>query len=133
MPEGQIVALIGPNGAGKTTLFNAASRLQKMTSGRIWFSGKDVTRSATAEVARLGMARTFQNLRIYPNMSVLENVLVGCHRHERTGLFGGGLGLPRQRREERASRERAMATLALLDLEEMASLPPRAFLMVPSV
>jgi ABC-type branched-subunit amino acid transport system ATPase component/ABC-type branched-subunit amino acid transport system permease subunit len=121
--EGRIVALIGPNGAGKTTLFNAASRLQKTTSGRIWFSGKDITRSATAEAARLGMARTFQNLRIYPNMSVLENVLVGCHRHERSGLFSGGLGLPRQRREERISRERAMSALALLDLQEMASLP----------
>ncbi len=123
VPEGKIVALIGPNGAGKTTLFNTASRLQKMTCGRIWFAGKDITRAATSEAARLGMARTFQNLRIYPNMSVLENVLVGCHRHERTGLFGGGLGLPRQRREERASRERAMATLALLDLADMASLP----------
>jgi ABC-type branched-subunit amino acid transport system ATPase component/ABC-type branched-subunit amino acid transport system permease subunit len=121
--EGQIVALIGPNGAGKTTLFNAASRLQRLTAGTIRFAGKDVTKKSTADTARLGMARTFQNLRIYPNMSVLENVLVGCHRHERTGLWAGGLGLPHQRREERASRERAMRALAMVGLEEAAPAP----------
>jgi ABC-type branched-subunit amino acid transport system ATPase component/ABC-type branched-subunit amino acid transport system permease subunit len=121
--EGQIVALIGPNGAGKTTLFNAVSRLQKMTAGTIRFAGKDVTKMSTADTARLGMARTFQNLRIYPNMSVLENVLVGCHRHERSGLWAAGLGLPRQRREERASRERAMRALASVGLQGAASIP----------
>ena len=106
--EGEIVALIGPNGAGKTTLFNAVSRLQKLTAGTVHFAGQDVTKLSTANTARLGMARTFQNLRIYVNMTVLENVLVGCHRHERSGLWAGGLGLPHQRREEKASRERAM-------------------------
>jgi ABC-type branched-subunit amino acid transport system ATPase component/ABC-type branched-subunit amino acid transport system permease subunit len=121
--EGQIVALIGPNGAGKTTLFNAVSRLQKLTAGRIVFAGKDVTRMSTANTARLGMARTFQNLRIYPNMSVLENVLVGCHRHEKSGLWAGMLGLPHQRREERASRERAMSALAAVGLEGSSYLP----------
>ena len=79
------------------------------------------------------MARTFQNLRIYPNMSVLENVLVGCHRHERTGRSGGGLGLPRQRREERASRERAMATLGASTLRRWPHFLRRAFPMVPNV
>ena len=69
------------------------------------------------------MARTFQNLRIYPNMTVLENVLVGCHRHERSGLWAGGLGLPHQRREERRSRERAMQALASVGLEAVAHLP----------
>jgi ABC-type branched-subunit amino acid transport system ATPase component/ABC-type branched-subunit amino acid transport system permease subunit len=121
--EGQIVALIGPNGAGKTTLFNAASRLQRVTSGTIRFNGKDVTGMSTADTARLGMARTFQNLRIYVNMTVLENVLVGCHRHERSGLWAGGLGLPHQRREEKASRERAMRALAVVGLEGVAFLP----------
>ncbi len=121
--EGQIVALIGPNGAGKTTVFNAVSRLQKLTAGRIRFAGKDVTKLSTANTARLGMARTFQNLRIYANMTVLDNVLVGCHRHERSGLFAGALGLPRQRREERASRERAMRALATVGLEDRAHLP----------
>jgi branched-chain amino acid transport system ATP-binding protein len=121
--EGQIVALIGPNGAGKTTFFNAISRLQKLSAGKIQFSGRDVTKMSTANTARLGMARTFQNLRIYPNMTVLENVLVGCHQHERTGLWAGGLGLPHQRREERASRARAMQALDTVGLRGVAALP----------
>jgi len=123
VPEGQIVALIGPNGAGKTTLFNAVSRLQPLTSGRVWFGGQEITKLDAASAARLGMARTFQNLRIFVNMSVLENVLVGCHRHERTGFWAGGLALPNQRREEKASRARALAALELVGLREKAMLP----------
>ena len=121
--EGQVVALIGPNGAGKTTLFNGVSRLQKLTQGTVEFAGADVTKVSTADTARLGMARTFQNLRIYVNMTVLENVLVGCHRHERSGLWAGGLGLPHQRREEKTSRERAMRALAAVGLADKAHLP----------
>lgn len=121
--EGEIVALIGPNGAGKTTLFNAVSRLQKLTKGTVHFAGQDVTRLSTANTARLGMARTFQNLRIYVNMTVLENVLVGCHSHEHTGLWSGGLGLPRQRREEKGSRARAMKALSAVGLADKAFLP----------
>ena len=120
---GGIVALIGPNGAGKTTFFNAITRLQKLTTGTIRFAGRDVTHLSTADTARLGMARTFQNLRIYPNMTVLENVLVGCHRHERSGLWAGGFGLPQQRREERRSRERATQALASVGLDSAAQLP----------
>jgi branched-chain amino acid transport system ATP-binding protein len=123
VPEGEIVALIGPNGAGKTTLFNAISRLQRLAGGSVRFNGRDITHMSTADSARLGMARTFQNLRIYVNMTVLENVLVGCHRHERSGLWAGGLGLPRQRREEKRSRERAMRALSSLGLESSAYLP----------
>ncbi len=123
VPEGGIVALIGPNGAGKTTFFNAVSRLQKLTAGTVRFAGKDVTHLSTADTARLGMARTFQNLRIYPNMTVLENVLVGCHRHERSGLWAGGFGLPHQRREEKRSRERALQALAAVGLEAAAPFP----------
>ena len=121
--EGQIVALIGPNGAGKTTVFNAVSRLQRLAAGRVTFAGEDVTKVTTADTARLGLARTFQNLRIYSNMSVLENVLVGRHRHERSGLWACGLGLPYQRREERASRDEAMAVLEFLGLADSAALP----------
>ncbi|OFW57593.1 MAG: hypothetical protein A2133_03420 [Actinobacteria bacterium RBG_16_64_13] len=121
--EGQIVALIGPNGAGKTTLFNAVSRLQKLTQGTVEFAGQDVTKVSTANTARLGMARTFQNMRIYVNMTVLENVLVGCHQHERSGLWAGGLGLPHQRREEKASRERAIRALSAVGLADRAHLP----------
>ena len=123
VPEGEIVALIGPNGAGKTTLFNAISRLQRLAGGSVRFNGRDITGMSTADSARLGMARTFQNLRIYVNMTVLENVLVGCHRHERSGLWAGGLGLPHQRREEKRSRERAMRALSSLGLESSAYLP----------
>ncbi len=121
--EGSITALIGPNGAGKTTLFNAISRLQPLTSGRIWFNGQEITRLDAATTARLGVARTFQNLRIFVNMSVLENVLVGCHRHERSGFWAGGIGLPSQRKEEKRSRERAMDALELVGLRDKASLP----------
>lgn len=121
--EGEIVALIGPNGAGKTTLFNAVSRLQKLTKGSVRFAGREISQMSAANTARLGMARTFQNLRIYVNMTVLENVLVGCHRHERSGIWAAGLGLPHQRREERASRDRAMRALAAVGLENSAHLP----------
>ena len=121
--EGSISALIGPNGAGKTTLFNAISRLQEMTDGRVWFADTELTKLGPAEAARLGMARTFQNLRIFVNMSVLENVLVGCHRHEHSGFWAGGLGLPSQRREEKRSRQRAMDALELVGLNEQANLP----------
>ncbi len=121
--EGTITALIGPNGAGKTTLFNAVSRLQELTSGRIWFGDTELTKLDPASTARLGMARTFQNLRIFVNMSVLENVLVGCHRHEKSGFWSGGLGLPSQRREEKRSRQRALDALELVGLKEQAMLP----------
>ncbi|OFW60712.1 MAG: hypothetical protein A2133_03650 [Actinobacteria bacterium RBG_16_64_13] len=121
--EGSITALIGPNGAGKTTLFNAVSRLQRTAGGKIWFGDQDLTKLDAASTARLGMARTFQNLRIFVNMSVLDNVLVGCHRHEKSGFWSGGLGLPSQRREEKRSRARAMDALALVGLQEQADLP----------
>jgi ABC-type branched-subunit amino acid transport system ATPase component/ABC-type branched-subunit amino acid transport system permease subunit len=121
--EGSITALIGPNGAGKTTLFNAISRLQTMTTGRVWFDETELTHLRPAEAARLGMARTFQNLRIFVNMSVLENVLVGCHRHEKSGFWAGGLGFPAQRKEEKRSRERALDALDLVGLKEQAMLP----------
>ncbi len=120
---GQIVALIGPNGAGKTTLFNVISRLQRASGGRVWLGGEEITELSPAAGARLGMARTFQNLRIFENMDVLENVLVGCHRHEKAGLIAGGFGLPKQRREERASRARALDALRLVGLDAVAHQP----------
>ena len=104
--EGSITALIGPNGAGKTTVFNAISRQQESTGGRICFEETELAKLIAADAARQGMARTFQNLRIFVNMSVLENVLVGCHRHEHSGFWSGGLGLARHSAEERQSRAR---------------------------
>ena len=121
--EGAISALIGPNGAGKTTLFNVISSLQKPSAGRVWFGGTEVTSSAAAATARLGMARTFQNLRIFPNMSVLDNVLIGCHRHEHAGIVGCGLGTPGQRAEEKTSRARAFDALELVGMADHAFRP----------
>jgi ABC-type branched-subunit amino acid transport system ATPase component/ABC-type branched-subunit amino acid transport system permease subunit len=121
--EGSITALIGPNGAGKTTLFNAISSLQPVVNGRVLFADHDLSRLKPADTARLGIARTFQNLRIFVNMSALENVLVGCHRHEKSGFWSGGFGFPSQRREEVRSRQRALDALALVGLADKAHLP----------
>ncbi|MBI4786553.1 MAG: ATP-binding cassette domain-containing protein [Chloroflexi bacterium] len=121
--EGHIAALIGPNGAGKTTLFNVISGLQRSTAGRLVFSGQEITHRRAADIARLGIARTFQNLRIFGNMSVLDNVLVGRHRHEKSGYLAAGFGLPSQRMEERESRARAMQVLALVGLDRYAARP----------
>ena len=121
--EGSITALIGPNGAGKTTVFNAISRQQALTGGTISLGQTDLVRLAPADAARQGMARTFQNLRIFENMSVLENVLAGCHRHERSGFWSCCLGLRRQRAEEQRSRQTATEVLSLVGLAEMCDRP----------
>ena len=121
--EGPIAALIGPNGAGKTTLFNVVSGLRRPSAGRVWFAGQDVTHRPAAYIARLGMARTFQTLRIFDNMSVLENVMVGRHRHEKTGFVEPGIGTPRHAQEERSSRRHSLRALALVGLDHLAERP----------
>lgn len=120
IPKGVTAAVIGPNGAGKTTLFDVISGLRSPHAGRISFAGEDITGRSPVLVARLGMARTFQNLRLFPNMNVLENVMAGRHRHERAGFVSSALGLPGQRREERRSRERSLEVLALVGLADYA-------------
>src|ERR1043165_7764154 len=82
--EGQICALIGPNGAGKTTLFNVVSRLYEPTSGSLWFDGQDLSTVPAHRVAAIGIARTFQNLALFPTLTVLQNVMVGAHTNGRT-------------------------------------------------
>jgi branched-chain amino acid transport system ATP-binding protein len=117
---GGITAVIGPNGAGKTTLFNVISGLQKATTGHVWYKGKDLTRMSAVAICRLGLARTFQNLRIFGNMSVLDNVLTGRHRHEHSKFLAAGFRLPSQRREEHKSRDFCLQVLELVGLSKVA-------------
>ena len=116
---GQICALIGPNGAGKTTLFNCVSRLYEADEGQITFDGHDLLAEAPHQIARLGVARTFQNLALFPALSVLENVMVGAHTHGRVG-FGRGLLHLGVGREEKRLRAEGRELLERLDLAHLA-------------
>jgi len=125
---GRIHGLIGPNGAGKTTIFNCVTGFYRPTGGRIRFLDRDITYSRPDQVARLGIARTFQNVQLFPSLSVLDNVLVAKHSHMRTGVLAEGLGLPFVRAQERAVRDKARALLeflglAALERQPAASLP----------
>jgi branched-chain amino acid transport system ATP-binding protein len=111
-----IVSIIGPNGAGKTTFFNMLTGLYKPTSGQIVFEGRDVTRARPDRRTRLGVARTFQNIRLFGAMSALENVVVGRHVRMTAGLFGSVLRTPSVRREEREVRVRAREVLEYVGL-----------------
>ena len=113
IPEHSIVSIIGPNGAGKTTLFNMLTGLYKPTRGRMWFDGRDITRKRPDRITSLGVARTFQNIRLFGAMSALENVMVGRHARMKAGLLGSIARTPGVRREERAVRERAAEAAAL--------------------
>ncbi len=113
VPARSIVAVIGPNGSGKSTLFNAVTGLVRQQSGIIRFAGEDIERAPPHAVLAHGMARTFQNIRLFPNLTVLENVLVGMHARLHTGAVGALLHLPRTQREEAAARERALEILAV--------------------
>ena len=107
IPRRSIVSLIGPNGAGKTTFFNMLTGLYKPTSGTIVFDGTDITDKPPHAITKLGVGRTFQNIRLFPQMTALENVLVGMHARLKGGILGSIFGLPRVRNEEREARERA--------------------------
>ncbi|MCZ8186256.1 MAG: ABC transporter ATP-binding protein [Beijerinckiaceae bacterium] len=117
---GQIHSIIGPNGAGKTTLFNLISGLYQPSGGRVKLAGEEVTGLPPEQLARRGLSRSFQNLQIFFRMSAVENVMVGCHRHERTGILSHLLALPTVRAENRNSREIAMAQLARVGLADLA-------------
>jgi branched-chain amino acid transport system ATP-binding protein len=116
VPVGSIVSIIGPNGAGKTTFFNMLTGLYKPSGGRITFSGRDVTHDRPDVITKLGVARTFQNIRLFGAMTALENVIVGRHCRMRAGLFGSIVGAPWVRAEERAVQERAAETLSYVGL-----------------
>ncbi|MFZ0215646.1 MAG: ABC transporter ATP-binding protein [Candidatus Dormiibacterota bacterium] len=117
---GEIFALIGPNGAGKTTLFNGITGLFPPTSGRILFFGRDLTRRPPHAIAALGIARTFQNIRLFDQMSALDNVKVGCHVRMRSRLWDSLLHLPWERREEGRIDEKARELLRFVGIERFA-------------
>jgi len=114
--ENAIVGLIGPNGAGKTTVFNLITGNYRPNSGTIRFEGRDITGMPTHKIVQLGIARTFQTIRLFQEMSVLENALSGCHCRMRSGLFSSMFHTPRQRAEERRAVQRAMRELAFVGL-----------------
>src|SRR5262247_1141378 len=120
---GQIVGVIGPNGAGKTTLFNCLSRLYTPDSGAITYRGAPILALPAHRLAGLGIGRTFQNLALFPTMSVLGNVMVGGHSRTRSGFSANALGLPWVRREDGESRREAEELLRFLGIDALAEHP----------
>ncbi|MBV8858546.1 MAG: ABC transporter ATP-binding protein [Acidobacteria bacterium] len=114
--RGEIYGLIGPNGAGKTTVFNLLTGVYKPTSGEIFFQGQRVDGLRPYQISRRGVSRTFQNIRLFPGMTVLENVMTACHRHARQNLLDAVLRTPRFARDERGHRDFCMELLEIFDL-----------------
>jgi branched-chain amino acid transport system ATP-binding protein len=117
VPERGIVSLIGPNGAGKTTFFNCLTGLYRPTTGRVTFNGQDITAKRPDLVTRSGIARTFQNIKLFRTMTAVENVQVGMHSRLRTRVTGMVLHTPFNRREEKMSREKALELLSFVGLK----------------
>jgi branched-chain amino acid transport system ATP-binding protein len=117
LPERSIVSIIGPNGAGKTTFFNMLTGFYRPTIGTIAFEGANITGARPDQVMKAGMARTFQNIRLFSTMTAVENVMIGEHSRMRSGLFGSILRTPRTRHEEQRVRERAHTELAYVGID----------------
>lgn len=117
--RGEIYGLIGPNGAGKTTIFNLLTGVYEPTSGEIYFEGSRIDGMRPYQIARRGVSRTFQNIRLFPGMSVLENVMTACHIHARQNLLDAVLRLPRYHHDEREHRNFAMELLEIFDLSNV--------------
>ena len=118
--KGSIVGLIGPNGAGKTTCFNMISGFYTPSQGQVIFNGRNITGMPPHEACRLGIARTFQNIRLFGNGTVLQNVMVGCHVRQKSKWWHTLLYLPSNLREEKAVAEKSMRLLAVVGLEDFA-------------
>ncbi|MEC3974167.1 ABC transporter ATP-binding protein [Amycolatopsis sp. H20-H5] len=116
---GEIFALIGPNGAGKTTVFNVVTGVYQPSEGEVRFDGNRVDGMKRFKVTKSGIARTFQNIRLFHNMSALENVMVGADAHHKTGAIGAVLGLPWHRKEEKRGREAARALLDFVGISKV--------------
>jgi len=125
VPHGSIFGLIGPNGAGKTTFFNVITGLYPADSGIFLLDGKSYVPESVAEVTQSGLARTFQNIRLFGEMSVLENVMVGCHCRSSAGVIGAIFRLPSTKREERAIRDNSLRLLAYVGLSDYADIEAR--------
>jgi branched-chain amino acid transport system ATP-binding protein len=123
VPDRCIFGLIGPNGAGKTTLFNLVTGVYACDEGTITFAGHDLTRQKPADIARAGVARTFQNIRLVGDATVFDNVIAGFHRHEKTGVLANLLGLPSALRERRGFEEKAHVLLDRFGMSALAKYP----------
>jgi branched-chain amino acid transport system ATP-binding protein len=119
--RGEILGLIGPNGAGKTTCFNALTGVYRPTSGRVLLEGNPLGRRQRYQITQLGIARTFQNIRLFGEMTALENVVVGADARHRTSVLGALFRLPRHVREEKEAVERAMALLEFVGIADRAA------------
>ncbi len=119
--RGEILGLIGPNGAGKTTCFNILTGVYKPASGHVRFEGRDLSRMKRYQITKAGIARTFQNIRLFPEMTALENVMVGADAHHRTSVLGAMFHLPRYREEEQSGRARARELLDFLGIGDRAN------------
>ena len=116
----EIAGLIGPNGAGKTTVFNLLTKVYQPTKGTILLDGMDTAGKTTEQINRMGIARTFQNIRLFNNLSVEDNVKIGLHNQEPYSMFTGILRLPNYWKQERAAHERALELLSIFEMQDMA-------------
>ena len=117
----EIAGLIGPNGAGKTTVFNLLTKVYQPTRGTILLDGKDTSGKTTVQINRMGIARTFQNIRLFSNLSVEDNVKIGLHNQERYSAIEGVLRLPSYWKRERSAHERALELLSIFDMQNLAN------------
>ena len=121
VPSGSVYGLIGPNGAGKTTVFNLLTKVYQPTRGTILLDGMDTSGKTTEQINRMGIARTFQNIRLFSNLTVEDNVKIGLHNQEPYSTFEGIFRLPRYWRQERTAHERALELLSIFDMQDMAN------------